>query len=121
MDRFLATVAVADVLALLALYEVVQNLAAKASYVVNRELLSYATTYYPFIRFSHITGAGPVALVSPPSLDWVQVIILFLVVVNGACVVHLVRRHPGARTPGAGLNHSLSSGEQPSSTSPRSR
>lgn len=84
-----------DLLALTFLYFVLQDLAWRASYTTKTEHLSFSTTYSLFLRLSKVTGGGiqlSTGLVSPPALDWVQVVFALLVVVNGLYVFLRLRR-----------------------------
>jgi len=84
-----------DVLALGSLYFVLQDLASRASYVRSERLMP-GTSYYIFFHTFSIQGGGvQFQLVSPPVLDWVQVIIVLLVVVNGYYLASILRRARG--------------------------
>ena len=101
MVRRAVPIAVFDLLALGILYFVMQDLAWRASFAESEPRpLSLSTTYSLFIRAFRITGNTiriPNGLVSPPALDWVQVIVVSLVVVNGLYVFSRLRRSPERR------------------------
>ncbi len=69
-----------DILALIALYFVEYNVAWRNAYARSEGLLP-STGYAPFLKYFLIEGAS-VPLRSPPTLDWVQVLLVSLVVVN---------------------------------------
>jgi hypothetical protein len=95
--RTVAT-AVFDILALAFLYFVLQDLAWRDSYA-EREHLTPSTAYSLFIRTFSIKGTTIqiAKLVSPPALDWVQVIVASLIVVNGLYIFSILRRSPKRR------------------------
>jgi len=81
-----------DVLAFASLYFVLQDLASRMSYVRSERLVP-GISYYIFFHTSSIQGSGiQFQLVSPPVLDWVQVIIVLLVLVNGYYIASILRR-----------------------------
>ena len=84
--RFAYKVALADLALLAALYFVLQDLAWRTYYAgtPHAAVSGYAPSfsYSFFTRFFTMAGSG-VSLTSPPTLDWVQVLALALVVVNG--------------------------------------
>ena len=85
--------AVFDLFALTFLYFVLQDLAWRTSYVESRELLAASTSYSPFVRVFNISGGGiKQPLVSPPALDWVQVVVVTLILVNGFFLLTTVRK-----------------------------
>jgi hypothetical protein len=89
--------AVFDLLTLAFLYFVLQDLAWRASYVESEHLIP-GNSYSLFIRVFSITGSTvQFQLVSPPALDWVQVIIAALVLVNGFYVLRVLRKSIGER------------------------
>ncbi|MGP8124347.1 MAG: hypothetical protein ACLQEQ_00525 [Nitrososphaerales archaeon] len=84
--------AVFDLLVLTFLYFVLQDLAWRASYVTS-EHFSPSTTYSLFIHtFSITVSAVQPPLVSPPALDWVQVGVATLILINGFYVFQMLRR-----------------------------
>lgn len=95
MVRRIVTTAVFDLLALVFLYFVMQDLAWRNSYAEG-EHLTPSTTYSLFIRTLSIKGATLQIpkLVSPPTLDWVQVVIALLIVVNGLYIFSRLRSSP---------------------------
>lgn len=95
MIRRAAVLAVFDLLAFVFLYFVLQDLAWRTSYAESEHLIS-STTYSLFIRTFSITGTT-IPLVSPPALDWVQVAVASLIVVNGLFVIAMLRRAPKRR------------------------
>ena len=85
--------AVFDLLALAILYFVLQDLAWRKSYAES-EGLTISTKYSLFVRIPKISNGGPMvklSLVSPPALDWVQVIVVTLVLVNGFYAFRMLR------------------------------
>lgn len=92
MVRRAVTTAVFDVLALVILYFVLQDLAWRDSYAEKEHLIP-STTYSLFIRELNIKGTTLQLqkLVSPPALDWVQVIVASLIVVNGLYIFSRLR------------------------------
>lgn len=96
MIRRAAIIAVFDLLALAFLYFVLQDLAWRTSYAESEHLIP-STTYSLFIRAFSIRGKTiqiPKGLVSPPTLDWAQVVVALLMVVNGLYVFSTLRRSP---------------------------
>jgi len=96
MARRAVLTAVFDFLALAFLYLVLQDLARRTSYAESERLIS-STTYSIFVRTFSIKGNAiqiPRGLVSPPILDWVQVIVASLIVVNGLYVFSMLRKSP---------------------------
>lgn len=94
MVRRAAALAVFDFLALAVLYFVLQDLAWRTSYAESEHLIPH-TAYSLFIRMFSITGNTiQTSLVSSPALDWVQVVIALLLVVNGLYVISRLRRSP---------------------------
>lgn len=95
MLRRLVPTAIFDLLALGILYFVLQDLAYRSSFAENEpHPLSLSTTYSLFVRTFRITGNTiqiPNGLVSPPALDWVQVVVASLIVVNGLYVFSRLR------------------------------
>ena len=92
--RRAAVIAVFDLLALAFLYLVLGDLSWRTSYVESERLIPH-TTYLLFIRTFSITGNTiliPNGLVSPPTLDWVQVVFASLIVVNGLFVFSTLRK-----------------------------
>jgi hypothetical protein len=97
--RKAVTVAVFDFLALAFLYSILQDLSWRASYAKS-ENLTPRTDYSLFFRVLTITGNAiqiPKGLVSPPTLDWVQVVVALLVIVNGFYAFSTLRRSPMRR------------------------
>ena len=66
-------VAAADAALLVALYYVLQDLAGRSAYAVSEHLVP-TTSYLPFLRVLTIDGKN-IPLKSPPTLDWVQVLV----------------------------------------------
>ncbi len=94
MVRRAAALAVFDLLVLAVLYFVLRDLAWRTSYAESEHLIPH-TTYSLFIRMFSITGnAIQIPLVSPPALDWVQVVVALLIVVNGLYVLLRLLRSP---------------------------
>ena len=97
MVRRAVATAVFDLLALAFLYFVLQDLAWRNSYA-EKEHLTPNTTYSLFIRTFSIRGTTiQIPLVSPPALDWVQVVFASLIVVNGLYLFSRLRRSPKRR------------------------
>ena len=86
MVRTVYKVLAADVVLLAALAGVLQDLAWRVSYATSpHPLPEGSAASYSFsilTRFFSISG-GPLVLTSPPTLDWVQLLGLALVLVNG--------------------------------------
>ena len=94
MVRRAVVTAVFDLLAIAFLYLVLQDLSSRTSYAESERLIPH-TTYSLFIRVFSITGDTiqiSQGLVSPPALDWVQVVVASLVVVNGLYVYSTLRK-----------------------------
>lgn len=92
MVRRTIVTAVFDLLALTFLYLVLKDLASRTSYAESEHLVPSAT-YTLFVRTPSITGVQ-IPLVSPPALDWVQVVVASLIVVNGLYVFSKLRKSP---------------------------
>ena len=80
-------VAIVDALCLVSLALVLQDLAGRTAYAASSHAAApsgYVPTfsYYILTRTFTMSG-GALALVSPPTLDWIQLLALILVVVNG--------------------------------------
>lgn len=69
-----------NVILLAAAYEVLADLSWRAGYA-EREGLTYSFSYSLLIRTSDLAGRQS-PLFSPPTLDWIQVIVLVGVVAN---------------------------------------
>ena len=83
-----------DVTALTLLYLIEQDLDARASYV-RSEHLTPSTMYSLFFHTFSITGSTvQFPLVSPPVLDWVQVLVALLILVNGLYIFSVIRTPP---------------------------
>lgn len=83
-----------DLLALVFLYFVLQDLAWRTSYAESERLVPH-TTYSFFVREFSIAGnviQVHQGLVSPPTLDWVQLVVALLVVVNGLYAFSALRK-----------------------------
>lgn len=94
MVRRAVVTAVFNFLALVFLYLVLQDLAWRTSYAESEHMI-LSTTYSLFVRVFSIKGNAiqiPNGLVSPPVLDWVQVIVASLIVVNGLYVFSTLAR-----------------------------
>jgi hypothetical protein len=97
MVRRAVATAVLDLLALASLYFVLQDLAWRNSYA-EKEHATLSTTYSLFIRTFSIKGTKiQTPLVSPPALDWVQVVVASLIVINGLYVFSRLRGSPKRR------------------------
>jgi hypothetical protein len=86
MVRTVFKVLASDVVLLIALFYVVQDLQWRTSYAASPHAgtphgYSSSFAYGLLTRFFTMSG-GRVSLTSPPTLDWVQVIALILVVIN---------------------------------------
>lgn len=82
-------IVIVDVLVLVALYYVLQDLQWRTNYAASlhtacASLCGYSPSYgFSFmIRYLTMNGNSQ-HLVSPPALDWVQVLVFLLVVANG--------------------------------------
>jgi hypothetical protein len=78
-----------DIVLVVALYSVLQDLQWRTSYAASLHdacggLCSYAPSfgYGVFTRVFTLSGNG-VRLASPPMVDWVQILVVLLVLVNG--------------------------------------
>lgn len=98
VPRNLITVVLSDALLLLALYFVLLDLGRRVAYAASPHtacpsLCGYkpSFTYTFFTQFFTMSGNG-VSLTSPPTLDWVQVITLIIIIVNGWFFYDLYRR-----------------------------
>jgi len=81
-------VAIVDGLCLVALALVLQDLAGRTAYAASSHYGAPPGGYVPSFSYSILMrtftmSGGPLALVSPPTLDWVQLLALILVVANG--------------------------------------
>lgn len=100
MLRLVYKVAFVDLGLLASMYFILQDLAWRAYYAGTPH--AAVSGYVPsdgfsvFVRYFTMAGSG-VSLTSPPTLDWVQVIVLLLVAINGwlAYQMYLTRRTPG--------------------------
>lgn len=84
-------VAAFDALVLVLLYLVFQDLSWRSSYVKS-EGFTLHTSFLPLIRLPTIDGNVQTPLVSPPVLDWAQVLIYLLVIVNVFYLFSAVRK-----------------------------
>ena len=89
MVKLLYKVLLADIVLVVALYFVLQDLSWRAYYAMSPHdacggLCGYTPSsgYSLFTRFFTMAGNG-VSLTSPPTLDWVQVLAVALLVANG--------------------------------------
>lgn len=89
MFRLRYTVLLADLILVVALYFVLQDLSWRSYYALAPHdrcggLCSYtpSTSYSLLTRFFTMAGNG-VSLTSPPTLDWVQILAVVLVALNG--------------------------------------
>jgi len=90
MVRTVLKVLAVDIVLVLAEFSVIQDLAWRTGYAASLHgacfpnLCSYSPSfsYNVLIQFFAMSGNG-VSLTSPPTLDWVQLIALILVAVNG--------------------------------------
>jgi hypothetical protein len=86
-----------DVVLLVFAYYVQEDLDWRSSYAAFRGY-SPTTHYSLLIRTFQMVGGG-VPLQSPPTLDWIQVVILILIVVNVSYLYGVLRNHSKARPP----------------------
>ena len=84
-----------NALLVLAAYEVLSDLSYRVGYATN-EGLSFAFSYSLLVRSSDLSGRGS-QLVSPPTLDWIQVIILAAVVANAIFLSELLGKRRKGR------------------------
>lgn len=85
---WLAKVLAVDGLLLLGAYAVLGDVSSRVGYA-QREGLSFTFAYSLFIKTSDLSGRGS-QLVSPPTLDWIQVLVLVAVVANVLFLAELV-------------------------------
>jgi hypothetical protein len=72
--------AVADAFLLIAGYYVLQDLSWRSAYAVSRGFTP-TSAYSLLTRMFSLTGQGS-GLQSPPTLDWVQVVVALLIIAN---------------------------------------
>ena len=86
MLRHLYKAAAADLLLLVALYYVLADLAWRTYYAGTPHaglLQGYSPTFsYSLLTRTFTMGGRGVTLVSPPTFDWVQALVCFLIIVN---------------------------------------
>lgn len=82
-------VALVDAVLLVFAYYVLQDLSWRDSYAASRGF-SASTSFSLLTRRLELTSGGT-TLVSPPTLDWIQVVIALLIIVNVAYVVGVLR------------------------------
>ncbi|MBI3858924.1 MAG: hypothetical protein HY296_01595 [Thaumarchaeota archaeon] len=80
MARNLLKMTLLDAILILAIVLVLGDLADRAAYARLEHFVPSAT-YFPFVSTFTILGAN-IPLVSPPTLDWVQVLAAALVISN---------------------------------------
>ena len=95
MAKLAYKVVLADIAQLIVLYYVLQDLPWRAYYAATQHANAasgYApsSTYSIFVRHFTMSG-GSFPLVSPPTLDWVQLIGVALVALNGWLVYTYLR------------------------------
>jgi len=94
MVKTVYKVAAVDLVLLILLYYVLQDLAWRTYYAgtphVPGSPYTPSFSYSVLIRYFTMAGSN-VSLTSPPTLDWVQLLVLVLVVVNGWFVYHVYR------------------------------
>lgn len=87
MVRLVYKVALIDLLLLVALYFVFGDLAWRAYYAGTAHaglVRGYGSAFsYSLLTRTFTMTGGAIPLVSPPTLDWVQVLVYLLVVLNG--------------------------------------
>lgn len=110
MVKFVYKVALTDFVLLVALYQVFQDLAWR-TYYAGTPHASAASGYTPSFSYSLFTrtftmGGGSLTLVSPPTLDWVQLLVCLLVAVNAWLVYSMLRTRQNRQvmTPQAAVN-----------------
>lgn len=81
-----------DLLALTFLYYVLQDLAWRASYVTSEHLTPSTAYSFFFHTFTISGGTVQFPLVSPPTLDWVEVIVVSMIIVNGYYLFQVLHR-----------------------------
>ena len=97
MVKLLYKVAAVDFVLLVLLYYVLQDLAWRAYYAgtphVPGSPYTPSFSYSILIRYFTMAGGNNLNLTSPPTLDWVQLLVLILVAVNGWFAYHAYRSH----------------------------
>jgi len=106
MVKAIYKVAAVDLVLLTLLYYVLQDLAWRAYYAGTPHVPG--SPYTPSFSYSILTryftmGGSSVPLTSPPTLDWVQLIVLILVAVNGWFAYHAYRSRASSVGRGASL------------------
>jgi hypothetical protein len=107
MVRLVYKVAAVDLVLVTALYLVLQDLSWRSYYAGTPHVPG--SPYIPGSSYSLLTRAftmagGPLPLISPPTLDWVQLIVYLLVVINAwfaYTALKSMRSRQVPRTPGA--------------------
>jgi hypothetical protein len=94
LKKSLIGLAFADFVLLVFAYYVLQDLDWRGWYATLRGL-SPSTSYSFLTRMFTMTGQGS-ALQSPPTLDWIQVVVALLIIIN---IVYGVGALKGARGP----------------------
>jgi hypothetical protein len=97
MVRTAFAVIVADIFLLTGEYYVNQDLQWRAAYAASvHNACGVLCSYTPSFSYSLLTqfftmSGGRLTLVSPPTLDWVQALVLALVVINGWFAYHALK------------------------------
>ena len=91
---------------ILALYFVFQDLSWRTSCALGQEVDCAARTgpsfSYSLLTRSFTMSRGSMALISPPTLDWVQILAILLVVANGWYLYALIKTRRAGQEPGKG-------------------
>lgn len=98
MKQGLWKVLIFDAVLLVYVYFVQEDLAWRSEYAVSRGA-TVTTSFFPLTRTFQMVRGG-VQLTSPPTLDWLQVVVGLLILVN--VVFLLTSRSVPAPTPAAG-------------------
>jgi hypothetical protein len=89
LARALFAVIAADILLIAGEFYVSQDLAWRSSYATGEHLIPSFS--YSFLTQFFTMAGGPLKLVSPPTLDWVQALAIVLVAINGWFLYAFIR------------------------------
>jgi len=108
MMRRVLKVAAVDVVVLAALFYVVQDLQWRVSCAAAADAActshqAYSSSFsYGLVTQVFTMAGNSVHLVSPATIDWVQILIYLLVLLNGWLVYASMKSHRAAQTPATG-------------------